>query len=158
MRRRSTSLLWLCSAGLAACAPAPADREAALASLRAAALAYQSAASAKDAEAVVALYDSTAIMVPPGGPLVEGLDGVRNYRFGFISTPGVRLEFELLRAELSESADLGWTLALGHITIERPEGPPGRDLVRDFHTWRRQADGSWRVVVDMWNSGPLPEG
>ena len=43
------------------------------------------------------------------------------------------------------------------ITIDQGEGEPGRDIVRDFHTWRRQPDGSWKVVVDMWNSG-MPAG
>ncbi|GIT52402.1 MAG: hypothetical protein Ct9H300mP15_26150 [Gemmatimonadota bacterium] len=47
---------------------------------------------------------------------------------------------------------MGWTLSVGEITINNPEGPPGRDVVRDFHTWKKQEDGSWKVVVDMWNS------
>ena len=77
----------------------------------------------------------------------------RRYRFGFIETPGVELVFELARVEVSEAGDMGWTLAIGDITINQPEGPPGRDTVRDFHTWRRHADGSWKLVVDVWNSG-----
>ena len=85
--------------------------------------------------------------------LVEGLDGVRSYRFGFIETPGVELDFELLRTEVSSAGDMGWTLAIGDITINRADGPPGKGRVHDFHTWKKQADGSWKVVVDMWNSG-----
>ena len=127
--------------------------EQARAELRAAAEAYQMAASAKDAETVVSMYDETAVMVPPNAPLVNGLAEVREYRFGFIETPGVELDFELIRLEVSEAGDLGWTLAIGQITINREDGPPGRDVVRDYHTWRRQADGSWKIVVDAWNSG-----
>lgn len=122
--------------------------------LRAAAEAYHAAASAKDALAVVALYDDDAVMVPPGGELVQGIDAVRGFRFGFIETPGVELEFELVRVEVSESGDMGWTLAVGEIAIRSGDDPPGRDRVRDVHTWRRQADGSWKVVLDVWNSVP----
>ena len=128
------------------------EAESELASLRQAANTYHQAASAKDVRAVVALYDDDAIMVPPNADLVEGLEGVRGYRFGFIETPGVELEFEIMRVEISESGDIGWTLSIGEITINNPEGPPGRDVVRDFHTWKKQVDGSWKVVVDMWNS------
>jgi len=96
-------------------------------------------------------------MVPPDAELVEGTAAVGDYRFGFIETPGVSLEFEILRAEVSESGDMGWTLARGDITIENADGTIGRDEVRDFHVWRKAADGSWRVEVDIWNSGPLPE-
>jgi ketosteroid isomerase-like protein len=134
------------------------DLETERAALRSAAEAYQAAATAKDAAGVVAMYDASALMIPPNGELVEGLEGVRDYRFGFISTPGVELEFELVRVEVAESGDIGWSFAVGDITIHRPDGTTGHDVVRDFHTWQKQPDGSWRVVVDMWNSGvPLSE-
>jgi len=138
-----------------ACAPPAVDHEADLQNLRDAAAKYHAAASAKAADQVFALYGEGALMVPPAGDLVEGLAAVENYRFGFIVTAGVELQFDLIRAEVSDSGDMGWTLALGDITINRPEGPPGKDLVRDFHVWEKQADGSWKVVVDMWNSGPI---
>lgn len=137
------------------CAPPPPDTEAELAALRAAASAYHDAASAKDAARVVALYDEDAVMVPPAADLVEGLEGVRGYRFGFITTPGVELRFEIVRAEVSLSGDMGWTLAIGDITINQPDGPPTSSVVRDFHVWRKQADGSWKVVADIWNPGAL---
>jgi len=92
----------------------------------------------------------------PNADLVEGLDGVRGYRFGFISTPGIELRFELVRAEVSQSADMGWTLAIADITIDNPDGPPAFSLVRDFHTWKKQPDGSWKVIGDIWNTGPEP--
>ena len=137
---------------LAACAQgAPPTDE--VAAVRAAAMAYHAAATAKDAAGVVALYDEGALMVPPNADMVDGLEGIRGYRFGFIETPGVALDFEILRVEVAASGDMAWTLSLGRITIESPGGPPGRDLVRDFHTWRKQADGSWKVVIDFWNSG-----
>ena len=126
--------------------------------LRSAALAYQAAASSKNAEAVVSMYDETAIMIPPNAEIVdEGLEGVQDYQFGFIVTPGVSLDFELVRTEVAASGDIGWTFAIGNITIEREGKEPGRDVVRDFHTWKKQSDGSWKIVVDMWNSG-MPEG
>ncbi len=134
--------------------PSSTTREANIESLTAAALAYQAAASAKDADAVVAMYDQSAIMIPPNAAIVdEGLSGVQNYQFGFIVTPGVELDFDLIRVEVSESGDIGWTFSLGDITINRDGQEPGRDIVRDFHTWKRQADGSWKIVVDLWNSG-----
>ena len=139
---------------LGGCAQQSVDLEAELSALREAATRYQDAASAKDAMTVVSMYDEDALMIPPSAEMVEGLEGVRGYRFGFIETPGVELEFELIRAEVAATGDMGWTLSIGDITIARPDGPPGRDRVRDFHTWKKQTDGSWKVVVDIWNSDP----
>lgn len=129
------------------------DPEAEIVALREAAEAYHAAASAKRADQVVSMYSGSPVMVPPNAALVEGTAAVGSYRFGFIETPGVSLEFEILRAEVSERGDMGWTLARGDITIENPDGTIGRDEVRDFHVWRKAADGSWRVEVDIWNSG-----
>lgn len=147
----------LLAAACAAPSPPPPDLEAELAALRATATAYNDAASAKNADGVVALYDQDAVMVPPNADMVNGLEGVRGYRFGFITTPGVELRFELLDAGVSASADMGWSLALTHITINRPDGTVGTELIRDFHVWRKQADGSWKLAVDIWNSG-MPAG
>lgn len=138
------------------CESAPrADREAELEALRAAALAYYDAASNKDREAVVSFYDADAVLVPPDAERVEGIEGVRSYRFGFIETPGIALEFEILRAEVSLSGDVGWTLANGDITITQGDDPPTRSRVRDVHTWHKQVDGSWKIVADVWNSEPV---
>ena len=66
--------------------------------------------------------------------------------------PGVELRFETIRVEVSSGGDMGWTLAIGDVSFTRPDGEPGSDRVRDFHVWQRQADGSWKVAVDIWNS------
>ena len=145
------TILWA-----AACAPPPPpapDLEAERAALNAAATAYHEAATAKDAARVVALYDEGAVMIPPNADLVDGLQGVKGYPFGFINTPGVELHFEIVRTEISAAGDMGWTLALGDITINRPDGTVGSDLIRDFHVWKKQADGSWKVQADIWNPG-----
>ena len=131
---------------------APIDTDAARAALLDAATSYHEAATAKDREAVVALYADDAMMIPPNAERVDGIEGVQSYRFGFIETPGVELRFETIRAEVSSSGDLGWTLAIGDVSFVAPDGQPGRDRVRDFHTWKKQADGSWKVVIDIWNS------
>ena len=47
--------------------------------------------------------------------VVQGLAGVQQYRFGFIETPGVSLDFELVRVEVSTSGDTGWSFASGDI-------------------------------------------
>jgi uncharacterized protein (TIGR02246 family) len=128
------------------------DREANVAALRETAEAYHAAASGKDAQAVITFYADDAMMVPPNADRVEGIEGVRNYRFGFIETPGVELRFETIRVEVASGGDMGWTLAIGDVNFTRPDGEPGSDRVRDFHVWKKQDDGSWKVVVDMWNS------
>ena len=74
----------------------PIDTDAARAALLDAATSYHEAATAKDRESVVALYAADAMMIPPNAERVDGIEGVRSYRFGFIETPGVELRFETI--------------------------------------------------------------
>ena len=130
----------------------PQDLETARAALRDAANAYHAAASAKNRDAVVALYADDALMIPPNAERVEGIAGVRNYRFGFIENLSVETRFETIRVDVSSDGDVGWTLAIVEVTLSGPDGEPGGDRIRDFHVWKRQADGSWKIAVDIWNS------
>ena len=130
----------------------PQDLETAIADLREAADAYHAAANAKDRDAVVAFYANDAVMIPPDAEQVEGIDGVRNYRFGFIENPSVQTQFETIRVDVSSGGDVGWTLAIVEVTLTDADGQPAGDRIRDFHVWKRQTDGSWKIVVDMWNS------
>lgn len=50
---------------------------------------------------------------------------------------------------------MGYTYGTANITITGPDGNPMTEGIRDFHLWKRQADGSWRIVVDIWNIAPM---
>ena len=130
----------------------PQDLETAMTDLRETADAYHAAASAKDRDAVVAFYATDAVMIPPNAERVEGIAGVRNYRFGFIENLSVETRFETIRVDVSSDGDVGWTLAIVEVTLSGPDGEPGGDRIRDFHVWKRQTDGSWKIAVDIWNS------
>lgn len=128
------------------------DIEAERAALLDAATAYHDAAIAKDRQAVVGFYADDAMMVPPNAERVLGIDGVRDYRFGFIENPSAETRFETVKVEVSSGGDSGWTLAMVEVTFDGPDGQPAGDRIRDFHLWKKQADGTWKVVVDIWNS------
>ena len=67
------------------------------------------------------------------------------------------MRFTLIDAVVSEAGDMGYTYADAEITVDGPDGEPVTENLRDFHVWTKNADGAWRVVVDIWNSpDPLP--
>lgn len=145
---------------LSACTPPPdqepstqVDAAAELNALAAAAESYHRAASAKDRDAVVALYADDAMMIPPDADRVQGIEGVRNYRFGFIESPSAEVAFELVNVVVSDAGDMGWTLGIANASFTTADGQRGRDRVRDFHVWTK-VDGEWKVAVDVWNSSP----
>ena len=151
---------WL--AGLAAtfavaCTPTvpPVDLAAETAALRAAAQAYHDGAATMDTDAIAALYTADAAIYAPDTPTIQGMDGVEAFVTGFASAPGIQVQLDLVEVVVSADADMGYTMGLGEITTEGPDGEAVVESVRDFHVWRKDVDGSWKLVVDIWNS-PVP--
>ena len=61
---------------------------------------------------------------------------------------GVSLVWEPVRAEVSQSGDLGFTW--GRWTLTLPQADEDPRLVRGKYisVWRRQPDGAWKYVLD----------
>ncbi len=135
------------------------DLQAETAALRAAAQAYDDAARALDADALSAFYMEDAAAYPPNEPTVEGRAGFKEYAANFVSAPGIQMSFGQPQVVVAASGDLGYTYAEGEVTLDGPDGETVTEVLRDFHVWAKDAEGAWRVVVDIWNSpDPLPEG
>lgn len=100
----------------------------------------QEAFNSGDVEALVALYEPDARMATPEGEFVTGLDAIRNQWAGFIALGG-RLTLETRHAaEVGDIALLrnDWTFA----------GDGMEFSSRTAEVARRQADGTWRYVID----------
>ena len=143
-------------AATASCAPrAPSvDLEAERTAWREADSRYTQLATAKDADGVSGLYAVDATMYPPDGATVSGLDGVREFAAAFTSVPGMTFSSRPLVIEVSRDGDMGYTINAVETTTPDEAGNPVTEVLRDFHLWRKQENGSWKVVVDIWNVEP----
>ena len=162
MKRHIACTLGITMIAAAACAgpqEAAVDVLAETAALRAAAQAYDDALKALDADAISAFYMDDAVAYPPNEPTVEGRAAFQEFVADFVSVPGVQMNIGQPLVVVAESGELGYTYAEGVITLDGPDGETMTEAIRDFHVWAKNAEGEWRVVVDIWNSpDPLPEG
>lgn len=113
--------------------------------------------TAKDVEGIFDLYAADATIYPPDEAMIRGSDGVTEFVAEFTSIPGLTVSFSPVVIEVSQDGDMGYTINTAEITIPDEDGNPITEVVRDFHLWRKQEDGSWKVVVDIWNVEPTTE-
>ena len=96
-------------------------------------------------ESLMPLYESDAAFASEPGSLTRGAAGVRGALAAFISMKG-ELELEVTR--VLEVADLALVIGVWSFEGTGPDGDPVRLTARNADVLRRQADGSWRFVID----------
>ena len=102
-----------------------------------------------DAAGVARIYSEDARLLPPGAPVIAGRDAVEGFVKEFVST-GAQLAFQLLTVH--ESDDL--CAAVGEYDMTIPGAPD--DHGKFIEVWQRQADGTWLIVDDIFNSSVAP--
>ncbi len=109
---------------------------------------FDEAAAARGVAGWLEFFAEDATIFPEASSIITGLSLIRqHYEKTHFSPHGLR--WRPLQAHVSKSGDLGYTYG----TWELSSGKPGKAhiLAKGKYTtiWRRQADGSWKVVLDL---------
>jgi ketosteroid isomerase-like protein len=148
----------------AGCAPAPTDdtaarkaqaaEEAVILKLDAD---WMKTAVNKDADGWVAFYADSAVVLPPNEKLLTGKPAMRRAIGDFLGQPGLSLTWQPTKVEVSKSGDLAYLYGAYSSTSKNEKGDPVTDVGKLVEVWKKQPDGSWKCIVDTWNSDvPLP--
>ena len=107
---------------------------------------YQAASNEGDAVALAALYADDALLLPPDDGIVAGRDAILAFWQDGIESG---ISFEVVES----SATGGSAYVVGRFLMEASASAPA-DSGKYVLCLRRQPDGAWRVVADMWNATP----
>jgi len=139
--------------------PSPPDTRAAdERAVREADAAWSKAAAAKDLERVLSSYAEDAIKCDPNSPMLTGKESIRKSWSEAMATPGFAVSWQASKAEASRSGDLAYTVGTYQLTVNDPKGKPLTDRGKYVTVWKKQPDGNWKVVADIYNSDlPAPQ-
>ena len=96
-------------------------------------------------EILMALYEPEAAFATQPGRLAPGLGGIRDALGGFVAMNG-KLDLEVSR--VLEVGDLALVVGDWSFTGTGPRGESVKLAAKNADVLRRQADGSWRFVID----------
>lgn len=71
--------------------------------------------------------------------------------------PDMSLTWTPVKAEMAASGDLGYTYGNYVLKTKDKDGKPVTQYGKYASIWKKQKDGSWKVVLDMGNSSPEPK-
>jgi len=111
-----------------------------------------------DAAAGAAAYTDDAILMPPNHSPLEGKQAIEQY-LAEIAPQFQASNFQLSILEVDVQGDM--TIVRGtysaNITIPGVDAPM-EDRGKTLQVWKKQADGSWKIHRDIWNSNmPIPQ-
>jgi ketosteroid isomerase-like protein len=140
-----------------ACAPPAPD----MAALRKTVDAYNNAS--KEAmlgagpEKVMPYYEADALEMAPNFPVFKGKDNILAFQQQMAKS-GMKfnaVEFQTL--ELTADGKSAYEIGSYHMTITMPPMGEMKDNGKYIALWRQQADGSWKVHAETWNTDmPAP--
>ena len=102
---------------------------------------------------MAALYAEDAIVLAPNQAAVQGRAAIQAALEAF---PPIS-NFQVQILEIEGQGDLAYSRGSASMTLTPAGLAPIEDRVKYIEIWRKQADGAWKIVRDIWNSDlPLP--
>ena len=71
---------------------------------------------------------------------------------GFLDEKENQLTWAPVGADIADSGDLGYTYGTFEFRSKDKEGKPSAEHGKYTSIWKKQKDGSWKVVLDMGNA------
>ena len=107
---------------------------------------FQKAFNAGDLQGLVALYEPDAILIPqPGSEPVQGIQAIRSTLEGFLALRG---KIELETKHVVRYGDIALLRGAWRLRGTGPDGKPVEMAHGSAEVVRRQADRSWRYIID----------
>jgi uncharacterized protein (TIGR02246 family) len=113
---------------------------------------WSKAAGAKDLEKTASYYTDDALVLPLNMPTITGKQQARAMWQGMFSVPGFGGGWKATKVEVARSGDLGYVTGTYELSETDANGKPMVDKGKYLEIWKKQADGSWKCVADMFNT------
>jgi uncharacterized protein (TIGR02246 family) len=113
--------------------------------------AFDKAWDTLDADKIVALFAEDATFLSENAPLLKGRKAIRE---SFNGPKPEKLTFKRYKVEVRLEGDFAYEIVNQVVESKMKDQAPATILNRYIHVWKKQKDGSWKVLIDMNNLRP----
>lgn len=121
-------------------------------SIWAADTAWNKTYEAKDLDKAVAFCDDQVSLLWPNAPVATGKNAITKLTASAFAIPDFKLAWQPNKVGIARSGDLGYTSGTYIWSFKDGLGKPVSDKGKYLTVWKKQADGSWKVLFDMFNT------
>ena len=115
---------------------------------------WAAAVASRDVDKIVSYWTDDAIVLAPGAPALVGKQAIREFVAQSLQLPGFSIGWEANQAVVSAAGDMAYTVGTNRVTMPDANGTPVTTLGKAVTVWRKEPNGTWRCVVDIWNADP----
>ena len=112
---------------------------------------FVAAVETGDTAAAVARYDADATVLPPGGPAWHGTAAITQGFGGMLGAFTVK-DFTLTSGDVVVGGDYATETGSYKMTMVPKKGAAMEDVGKYVVAWKKQADGTWKLYRDIWNT------
>jgi uncharacterized protein (TIGR02246 family) len=113
---------------------------------------WSAAAGAKDVDKTVSYYSEDAIVMPPNAAAATTRESIRSAWNEMLTTPGAAISWKATKVEVAKAGDLAYVSGTYEETMTDASGKSAKDHGKYVEIFKKQTDGTWKVVADIWNS------
>ena len=118
---------------------------------------HAAVAEKKDIAKITSFFASDGIMIGSGQSTATGRAALTQAVEALVSGPDFQDEWEWARVELSPDGKLAYLVGNTRITVNDADKRPVTSRARLVNVWRKDPDGIWRCVVDVWVDEPASD-
>ena len=115
--------------------------------------------AAKDLDKSVAFCDEKGAVLASNAPIANGREAISKLFAGFFALQDLKISWHPDRVEVAKSGELAYTSGAYQMSFAGPDGKTVPDTGKYVTVWKKQPDGSWKVMLDIFNSdvpAPMP--
>ena len=117
---------------------------------------FMKAAAERGSQGYMSYYAEDAVELPNGADMIQGKESIAK-SMSFLDQKDNHLTWTPIFADMAASGDLGYTFGTYEFRSKDKDGKPTVEYGKYASVWKRQKDGSWKVVMDMGNASPSPK-
>jgi ketosteroid isomerase-like protein len=115
---------------------------------------WSKSAATANVEETLGYWAEDAVVMSPGDAPIKGKNAIRGMIEATSKIPGFKISWEPLSVAVSQSGDMAYMIEQNQVSVNDSLGKSITTYNKGVTVWRKEADGSWKNIVDMWNAEP----
>ena len=114
---------------------------------------HAAATNSQGARGYASYATADARWLPPESPALSGREAIERW---FSPPPGFSIAWEHPHVVVSRSGDIAYSVGTYKLSGQDRDGRTQVTEGKLVNVWHKQADGSWKIAVGIWNTNVPP--